>query len=315
LYKFNTKIVNIEKADVCILIGVDPRKEAAIINLQLRKRYINGNFKVINVGSVLNLTFPCSQVGSTANDIISFCKGQNKFCPIIRKAKQPIIIFGNSFLSILGESASRLIVDFITSNTRLLSKNWNGINFLSFEAAQVGAAEIGLGSNNKKAVCNLVYALGDASIEKASNSFIVYQGHQGNNNAIKADLILPGSAYTEKEATYMNMEGRSQKTQKALLPPGQARKDLTILLTLLNLLDQNNSSLKSRIVHIESYNTVKTNFFVKSSFVELGCSKIKTKFLTSSHVNNFYLSDPISRASPTMSKCSKQLLLKSPFLV
>jgi NADH-quinone oxidoreductase chain G len=315
LYKFNTKITNIEKADVCFLIGVDPRKEAAILNLQLRKRYINSNFKVVNIGSVLNLTFPCLQVGSTANDVISFCKGQNEFCSMLRKAKKPMIIFGSSFSSILGESASNLIVSFITSNTSLVSKDWNGINFLSSEAVQVGAAEIGLGSNNKNSVSKFVYAIGDALIEKASNSFVVYQGHQGNNNAIKADLILPGSAYTEKEATYINMEGRAQKTQKVLLSPGKAREDSTILLTLVNLLDQNNSSLKSRIARIESYNTVKSNFFVKSNFVELGYSKIKTKFLISSYVNNFYLSDPISRASPTMSKCSKQLLLKSPFLV
>jgi len=315
LYKFNSKMLNIENADVCLLIGVDPRKEAAILNLQLRKRYVNSNFKVANIGSVLNLTFPCFQIGSTVNDVIDFCKGQNSFCSTFRKARNPIIIFGSSFLSILGESASHLIVDFIIKNTKLLSKDWNGMNFLSSEAAQVGVAEVGLGLSNKKVVPNFVYAIGDALIEKVSDSFVVYQGHQGNNNALKADLILPGSAYTEKEATYINMEGRVQKTQKVLLSPGKAREDLSILSTLVNLLNQDSESLKSKIIDIETYNTVKDVFFVKDNFVGLGYGKIATKFLVSSHVNNFYLADPISKASPTMSKCSKQLLSKSPFLV
>jgi NADH dehydrogenase (ubiquinone) Fe-S protein 1 len=315
LYKFNSKINNMENADVCFLIGVDPRKEAAILNLHLRKQYVNSNFKIANVGSVLNLTFPCLHIGSTIDDIVNICQGQHGFCQTLRKAKRPVIIFGSSFLNIVGENTGRLVIDFILSNTKAISKDWNGLNFLSFEASQVGVAEVGLGASAANKISKFIYAIGDSIIEKSLDSFVVYQGHQGNSNALKANLILPGSSYIEKEVTYLNTEGRAQKTQKVLLSPGKARNDSSILSTLIDLLNQNNESSNSKFVNVENYNVVKNNFFVRGGNCGLGNSKISCKYIVSSQVNNFYLADPISKASPTMTKCSKQLLLKSPFLL
>ena len=315
LYKFNSKIRNMENADVCFLVGVDPRKEAAILNLHLRKQYVNSNFKIGNVGSVLNLTVPCLHVGSTFDDVLKISQGQHSFCETLRKAQKPVIIFGSSFLNIAGENTGRLIVDFISNNTKAISADWNGVNFLSSEASQVGIAEVGLGTSAINEVSKFVYAIGDSVVDESFGSFIVYQGHQGNSNALKADLILPGSSYTEKEVTYLNTEGRAQKTQKVLLSPGKARNDSSILSALVGLVDHDNESSRSKLADVENYNVAKNNFFVKSRNSGLGGSKIDRKYVTSSHVNNFYLADPISKASPTMTKCSKQLLSKSPFLL
>jgi NADH-quinone oxidoreductase chain G len=316
LYKFNSKIANIELSDSCILIGVDPRKEAAILNLHLRKRYLNGNFKVANIGSVLNLTFPCTHLGSGSEDIIKLSQGQHSFCEVLRKSKRPMIIFGNSFLNSFDENTSRLILSYIFKNTKVYSKEWNGINFVGYQASQIGVAEVGLRQTETKDVCNFIYAIGDAKLDKIHpNSFVVYQGHQGNSSALKANLILPGSAYTEKEATFINMEGRVQKTQKVLLAPGKAKEDSSILSTIIELIEPFNKTLDLKMVSVENYNFVKDNFFVDSSFQSSYTSKIVNKFLVSSHINNFYLADPISEASPTMAKCSKQLLAKSPFFI
>jgi len=316
LYKFNSKICNIEDADSCLLIGVDPRKEAAIINLHLRKRYINSNFKIANIGSPVNLTYPCLHVGSTTNDLLKLTQGQHDFCKVLKKSKRPMIIFGSSFLEVCTEKTAQSIIKFIANNTKAISEGWNGINFLSFQASQVGCAEVGIVEGKKRNVNKFVYAIGDAKIESnLSADFIVYQGHQGNVSALNADLILPGSAYTEKDSTFLNTEGRAQKTQKVLLAPGKAREDSSILSTIIELVVKDNVLEKSKCVDIESLNTIKDSFFLNVESPSFECNKLSNKFLISNKINNFYLSDPISQASPTMAKCSKQLLIKNPFVV
>jgi NADH-quinone oxidoreductase chain G len=316
LYKFNSKISNIESADSCVLIGVDPRKEAAILNLQLRKRYINGNFKVANIGSVLNLTFPCIHLGSNSADVVKISQGQHSFCEILRKSKRPMVIFGSSFLNSFDENTARLIISFISKNTKVLTDNWNGLNFVGYQASQANIAEVGLGQSINKTSYDLVYCVGDAKINRSKyDSFVIYQGHQGNTNALKADLILPGSAYTEKDATFINLEGRVQKTQKVLMAPGKAKEDQSILSTLIELLGAGNDLSNLKMISVENYNSVKDSFFTSCDYQCSYVGKIGNNFLVSSHVNNFYLADPISEASPTMAKCSKQLLLKNPFLI
>jgi len=315
LYKFNSSINKVEKADVCLLVGVDPRKEAAILNLQLRKHYVNSNFKVANIGSVLNLTFPCIQLGSSTEDILMLAQGQNPFCEVLKKAKKPMVIFGSSFCDTLGESTARLILSFITKNIKIVSEDWNGINFLSHQASQVGCSEVGIGASDSSfGKPQFIYAVGDAVVENhLEDCFVVYQGHQGNASALKANLILPGAAYTEKDSTFLNVEGRAQKTQKILSAPGKAKSDVSILSAIASLISQKESNLK--LAEIENYNTVSDRFFNRTSILHLSNAKIKTKFVISSKVNNFYLADPISKASPTMTKCSKQLLSKNPFLL
>lgn len=314
LYKFNSTLSGIENADVCLLIGVDPRKEAAILNLQLRKHFVNSNFKVANVGSVLNLTFPCVQLGSSIEDVLKLAQGQNEFCGILRKAKKPMIIFGRSFFDSVDESTGRLILSFVTKNINVVSKHWNGINFLGSQASQVGCSEIGIGVNNLAIKPKFIYAIGDVTIENnLKDCFVVYQGHQGNSSALKADLILPGAAYTEKNATYINVEGRVQKTQKILSAPGKAKEDVSIVSAIISLISQR--ELNHKFIKIENYGIVNNKYFNQLDICKLSCARVKAKFVISGKVNNFYLADPISKASPTMTKCSKQLLEKSSLLM
>lgn len=314
-YKFNSKIKGIENCDVCVLIGVDPRKEASILNLKLRKHYLNSNFKVANFGSVLNLTFPCLHLGSSSTDILKFTKGQHLFCETFKKATQPYIIFGSSFLKILNEESARSIITVISKNTRILYKDSFGFNFLSFQASQVGSFDLGLSTNNIYSKPTLMYAVGDAIIPSNVNktSFIVYQGHQGNLNALKADLILPGSAYTEKDCIFINTEGRAQKTQKIVRSPGKSKNDSSILSALINFINKQKIVVNLKLLEIEHYNVVFNAFFTDRQTPVNGV--FKNSVIISSKLNNFYLSDSISKASPTMAKCSKQLLSKDSLLI
>ena len=108
-----------------------------------------------------------------------------------------------------------MIISFISKNTKVLTDNWNGLNFVGYQASQANIAEVGLGQSINKTSYDLVYCVGDAKINRSKyDSFVIYQGHQGNTNALKADLILPGSAYTEKDATFINLEGVSKKRKK-----------------------------------------------------------------------------------------------------
>jgi NADH-quinone oxidoreductase subunit G len=167
----------------------------------------------------------------------------------------------------------------------------------SFLGSKVGCAEVGIVEGKKRNVNKFVYAIGDAKIESnLSADFIVYQGHQGNVSALNADLILPGSAYTEKDSTFLNTEGRAQKTQKVLLAPGKAREDSSILSTIIELFVKDNVLEKSKCVATESLNTIKDSFFLNVESPSFECNKLSNKFLISNKINNFYLSDPISQA-------------------
>ena len=340
LYKFNSAISGIHVSDVCFLLGVDSRKEAAILNLHLRKRYIRGDFKVVNIGSFLDLTFPCEQLGCSTKTLMRVAQGQHELCSVFRKAKKPMIIFGSNFFKDFGEIDGRLVLHFVAKNAGVMAKDWNGLNFLSFQATQVGCSEIGLSSTSQKRSAELhpedafsqhyegvtldrrmrkyselVYVLGEGVTEGLPvDCFVVYQGHQGNSNSLRANLILPGSAYTEKEATFLNTEGRIQKTQKVLSAPGKAKEDVFILLAMIESIQPNTRSNK-RSTEVESYNETKLTFLDGLDNLKFGVAKIRNRFLGSSQVNNFYLADSISQSSPTMSKCSKQLLSKAPFLI
>lgn len=317
LYKFNSTIMNLENCDICLLIGVDPRKEASILNLHLRKRYLKGNFVVANIGSGLNLTFPCTQLGCSSKDLIKLAQGQSDFCRVLKKAKKPVIIFGSNFFKDFSENMGRLILNFLAKNSKADRKDWSGVNFLSFQASQVGCSEVGIASSNEKFSNKFVYVIGEGLVEDvAPDTFVVYQGHQGGLNALKADLIIPGSAYTEKQSTFMNTEGRIQKTQKILAAPGKAGEDSAILSAVLELISKDKFDHKhhsNKLREIESYNSTKQLALTNLDSCKFGIAKASNKFINSSRVNNFYLADSISQSSLTMARCSKQLLSKSAF--
>jgi NADH-quinone oxidoreductase chain G len=313
-YVFNSKMCNFTKVDLCLIMGVNPRKEGAIINLRLRKCYLAGKFTVNVVGSLLELSFPVSQVGFSSYDFLAIAEGKHSFSEILRKSKNPSIIFGSSFFQNIGELEGHQLLNTIAKNTNILKYNWLGLNYFSVEASEVTSNELGLAKvkNSFLIDTTFTYAVGDAALGYSSMGlFSVYQGHHGNDYAANADLILPGSTFTEKTSMFINLEGKRQYTQMALISPGESRNDTKILEAILSLhsdyfLDFFYQFHKKTNKHIQpSFNNISYGLSFKI--------KVKNTFLISGKIDNFYITDSISEASTTMVKCSKQILSKNPF--
>ena len=327
-YTCNSKIIDFSKADLCLLIGVNPRKEGAIVNLHLRKQYTTGKLSISIIGTPLELSFPTTQVGHNSYDFLKIVEGKHFFCERLRKAKTPIIIFGSCFYENIGELQGHQLLNMIAKNTNILKIDWLGLNYFSTQASEMGSYELSLPKikNSLLFDTKLIFGVGDAKLGNTSNSiFSIYQGHHGNINAMNANLILPGCAFTEKTSTFINLEGKRQYTQMALVPPGESKEDKKILEAVLSLANYD-ATLVEKIEIPSIFCSDKSNsyFFKKKPKDFRSCFylvayninfliKIKNYFLISGKIDNFYMADIISAASPTMVKCSKQLLDKKSF--
>ena len=199
---------------------------------------------------------------------------------------------------------------------------WNGFNVLHTAAARVGGLDIGfvpgiagldlesMLNTAENGKLDVVYLLGADELDMArlGNAFVIYQGHHGDAGAHRADVVLPGCAYTEKSATYVNTEGRVQRTQLATYPPGDAREDWKIIRALSgvlgNTLDYDDlNKIRSKLIDV---NPIFLNIdeITPANWGEFGEQDLPSKSLISRpSIDNFYMTDPISRASVTMAKC------------
>src|SRR4051794_27037428 len=245
-YLFNTTVAGIEHADACLLIGTNPRREAPLVNARLRKRYLAGGFRVAAIGPTLDLTYPVESLGEGGAALNALATGDHEWAKALRGAKAPMLIIGQGALArpdgALALGAARAIAE----NCGLIREDWNGFNVLHRAAARVGALDLGFvpGPGGKdvagilegcrSGAIEVLYLLGadEVDLSDTGSAFVIYQGHHGDRGAARADVILPGAAYTEKDATYVNTEGRVQLGRKAVFPPGQAREDWAILRAL-----------------------------------------------------------------------------------
>lgn len=234
-YLFNSQLKNLEKADVCVLLGVNPRIEGAILNLRLRKRYLDGNFKIASFGSFFDVSFPVYNLGSNISNFLKFMEGRHLFSKIFSKAKQPVIIIGQSFFETVGEKQSQSIINLLAKNKFLLNNNWCGINILNTKASDTGKYEIGCKTTSLKNLdLKLLYSVGEAKLKKLnSTTFIIYQGYQANTTTNLANLILPGKSFIEKISKFINIEGRHQLTKTATSSPTSSKEDWGILYAIL----------------------------------------------------------------------------------
>lgn len=320
-YLFNSQISQLDNADCCLLLGVNPRLEASIINLRLRKRYVAGNFKVACFGSPLDITFPIYNFGSSFLSLFKFFEGQHLFCKYFSKANKPMVIIGKSFFQTLNEKQMRVLIDLLTKNTRLINDNWCGINFLSKHASDSGIHELGIKKSCGSFLnLQLLYCIGQSNFKGfCKDTFIIYQGHQGNSVASLSQLILPGSSFVEKTATFVNIEGRYQRTKCALLPPGNAKEDWQIIYAFLEKLFKLQETvaieLKQDLFSFINLSLNKKNIiFNKQKFIVRSKLIVKNTFLPATKIENFYRSDSISKLSITMANCTRSLLEKIPFL-
>ena len=322
-YSFNTSIAGIEEADAILLIGTNPRKEAPVLNARIRKASVANKFAVGAIGAETDLTYHVVHLGSDPTVINALHDGSHPFGETLKAAKKPLIIVGQGALARPDGSAVLAAAWRLAGSVGALTADWHGFNVLHTAAARVGGMDLGFvpGPGGKSVAhmldggVDVLWLLGADEVDTArigASTFVVYQGHHGDAGAHRADVILPGAAYTEKSGTYVNTEGRVQRGFLAVYPPGDAREDWTIVrafsqLTGKTLPYDTIDALRQRL---EQVNVAFSRIGYLPRF---GCSDLTapsgdpaalsdTPFAPV--VANYYQTDVISRNSPTMAECS-----------
>ena len=322
-YLFNSSIAGIDQADACLLIGTDPRREAPLINARLRKRFLRGGFPVSLIGPEVDLTYGVDHLGDGPAQLAAVAAGEGEAAASLRAAERPMLIVGMGALArpdgetILG-LARKIAVD-----SGMVGDDWNGFNVLHRAAARVGGMDLGFlpgaGGLDRDGILaaagngslRVVFLLGADEIDMAAlgEAFVVYIGHHGDAGAHRADVILPGAAYTEKNGTYVNTEGRVQLGRLAGSPPGDAREDWTILRALSEQLGQalpydNLGQLRQKLIEANPL-FARVGQVAPGAWGEFGSTGDPQSDPFVLPVPNYYMTDPISRASETMAQCAE----------
>jgi NADH-quinone oxidoreductase subunit G len=237
-YLFNSGIEGIEEADALLLVGSNPRLEAAVLNARIRKRWRQGSLAVALIGDRADLTYPYDYLGAGPQTLADVLDGKHSFAGILRDARRPMVIVGAAAaarpdgVAVLAAAAR---IALLAADGK--DAGWNPFNVLHTAASRVAGLDLGFvpeaGSTDLGAM-EVVYLLGadEFDMRLLGKAFVVYQGSHGDAGASRADVVLPGAAYTEKSATYVSLEGRVQLTARAAFPPGDAKDDWAIIRAL-----------------------------------------------------------------------------------
>ena len=329
-YLFNTGIAGIEQADAVLLIGTNPRWEAPLVNARIRKRFLaagRGGLKVGLVGEQRDLAYPYTHLGAGPQTLQEIAEGRHAFCEVLRGAKKPMLILGMGALRRPDGLAVQALARRIAEDFGMVQDGWNGFNVLHTAAARVGGIEIGFlpgpGGRDTAGILaaagagelDVLWLLGADEIDTAGlgSTFVVYQGHHGDRGAARADVVLPGAAYTEKNAFYVNTEGRAQAARMAAFPPGEAREDWKIVRALseqvgARLPYDSLSQLRRRLAEASPV-FARAEVRVPADWAPFGREGALDPAPFRSPVENYYMTDPISRSSVTMAQCTETFVL------
>jgi NADH-quinone oxidoreductase subunit G len=318
-YLFNATIAGIEKADALLLVGTDPRREAAVLNARIRKRWSRGGFPIGFIGERADLTYPYEYLGGGPDTLADVAAGTKEFGKTLKNVERPIVIVG---IGALARPDGGAIASLAARAALGGREDWNGFSVLNIAAARVGALDLGFvpGAGGRDArqmaapaALDVMFLLGADEIDVAPGAFLVYIGSHGDRGAQRADVILPGAAYPEKSGIFVNLEGRVQMAGRASFPPGEAREDWAILRALSDALGHrlpydSLASLRRRMFethpHLQRIDRIAPG--QRPDIVALaarsGVPEKRAAFGPA--VDDFYLTNPIARASAVMAECS-----------
>ncbi|HVW58325.1 MAG TPA: NADH-quinone oxidoreductase subunit NuoG [Rhizobiaceae bacterium] len=321
-YLFNPTIAGIEKADALLLIGSNPRFEASVLSARIRKRWRMGDFPIAAIGDVGDTRYDYERLGTGADTLADLAKGNGKFFSVLKEAERPLILIGQGALARPDGAAVLALAAKLAGAVGAVSEEWNGFAVLHDAAARVGGLDVGFvpGEGGKNAAgmmgtLDVLFLLGadEFDMNTIGNAFTVYIGTHGDAGAHRADVILPGAAYTEKSGTYVNTEGRVQMTSRAGFAPGEAREDWAVLRALSDVLGKklpfdSLAQLRGRLYadhpHLAAIDEITPGDaadigrLAKASDGKPGSGAFVSK------VKDFYFTNPIARASAVMAECS-----------
>jgi NADH-quinone oxidoreductase subunit G len=327
-YLFNSSIKDIDDADAILLVGTNPRWEAAVLNARIRKSYINKNCKIGLIGPKSDLTYKYDHLSDNLSHLNDILAGESYFTDILRNAKKPMIIIGTSAINFEGGQDILRICSEIANKFNITNETFNGLNILQQNISRVGSLDIKFYNNNfdqnfnssikkhidiNKPVVFLL-DLDDIDLSILENAYVVYIGHHGDAVASVADVVLPAPAFPERSSTYVNTEGRVVQTTKCMHPLGESKEEWKIFRALSNEFNDNlkfNNLGELRQSIIKEYSFLKElNVLQVSEKINFGNSVHINNRKVKYNISNFYMTDSISRASSTMAICTKEILNK-----
>lgn len=323
-FAFNSLVAGVEEADAMLLVGTNPRHEAAVLNARIRKQWLRSDLEVGLVGQPFDSIFDVEQLGDTHADLKAALAGD--FGKKLASAERPMIVVGSAVTDHPDAKAMfETIGSFVEKNkANFHAEAWNGYNVLQRAASRAGAYEVGFSVQNPSTTATtpkMVYLLGADEISAADlpkDAFVIYQGHHGDKGASLADVVLPAAAYTEKAGTYLNTEGRNQLSRAATSLTGAAREDWKIIRAVSEYLGRplpydDVEALRDRMEEVSPalrrYDIVEkpsrdVALLGKVQMVDQnkGAKAIGQPLIKP--IENFYFTDVISRSSPTMARAS-----------
>ncbi|KAF9462257.1 Ndufs1, NADH-ubiquinone oxidoreductase 75kD subunit (775) [Collybia nuda] len=328
-YLFNSTIPGVEEADAILLIGTNPRHEAAVLNSRIRKSWLHTGLEVGLIGERIDTTYGYDYLGGDANALSEFMTGKSEFAKKFKAAKKPLIIVGSAVAEHPDAAATyNALSRYVELNkSTLVTPEWNGFSILQRVASRPAAYEIGFVPSKKASTTKpkFVYLLNADEVDPKSipqDAFVVYQGHHGDLGAQLADVCLPAAAYTEKSTTWVNTEGRSQLGRSAVPPPGASREDWKIIRALSEVVGsplpyEDVLEIRDRMWEISP--TLVRYDVTEPTSAEVALAGLKALSVRTTGakisgaifqkpITNFYQTDPISRASVTMAQCTRSFV-------
>jgi NADH-quinone oxidoreductase subunit G len=319
-YIFNPGIAGIDQVDALLIVGSNPRREAAVLNARIRKRWRSGGLKIGVIGAKADLTYVYDYLGAGMDSLGDLAAGKNAFADVLKNAKNPVVLVGAGVAARHDGAAVLAAVAKLAIDFGAVKDGWNGFAVLQDTASRVGALDIGFSGGGLSAAqmttfgtLDVLFLLGADEIKVPDGTFVVYIGTHGDRGAHRADVILPGAAYTEKSGIYVNTEGRVQMANRAAFPPGDAREDWAIVRALSEALGKKlaydslgglRQAMFKAVPHLMRIDQIEAGDAVGiKTLAGKGGNAEKTPFRTS--VEDFYLTNPIARASAVMAECSR----------
>ena len=310
----NPGIAGLEMADAVLLVGTNLRWEAPLLNTRIRKavRRLTNPARVFAVGPQVDLTYPVTWLGKGLDALANL---PDEVTELFGKAERPVVLVGPGALAAGGQGAAHKAADALG----VVRDGWNGFGVVHTSASRMGGLLLGYAADGGMAAVSdaapkVVLLLGADEFDARSrfpDATIVYMGHHGDAGAHAADIVLPGAAFTEKDGTYVNVEGRVQRTEKAIFAPGDAREDWAILRALSDVIDRRlpfDSWAQCHAVMIAAHPELGREGERITSDWSPPSLEVKTEGAIGYPIRDFYLTNPIARASETMQRCSAELL-------
>ncbi len=325
-YLFNSSIQKIDEADAILIIGSNPKWEAAVLNSRIRKAYLNNNCQIALIGPKINLTYKYTHLSNDISYLNNILNEKSDFLEHLKNAKNPLMLIGSSAINYNDGIEILKICAEICNKLNIVNESENGFNILNQNISRVGALDIGFYSKNfdrnfqvslTKHIRDtnpVVFLLGldEINFSSLKDSFVIYIGHHGDEGANNADIILPSPAFPEKTSTFVNIEGRVLQTTKCFNPIGEAKEEWKIFRALsqefkeqlkFNNLKELRQEIIKKFPHLNQL-----NILPNKSKVNFGKSHIIDNNEIEYNIKNFYMTDSISRASVNMANCTKEIL-------